>query len=495
MTPVTSLLIRRARLVPIGPAAAPPQHPVDILVEDGLVTTVAAELDSRPGVDEVDADGRWCAPGLWDQHVHLAQWTLASQRLDLAPARSPEQVLALVAERVTTLPGVPIIGWGHRPGGVGARRHRLRARRGHRRHPGGADRRRRPPRLAQHHRADAPRACRSATRWSARTSGSRSTRGWSPWSATTAPRPTPTAAILDAAAARGVVGLVDFEFGGGRDDWVERWAAGLRRAADPLGDVRRHPRRRDRRGPAHRRPAARLRRPGDDGTAQDHQRRLAQHPHRLVLRALRATRTGSSTRPASPTSSGAELRDLLKRAHAGGLEVATHAIGDAAVAEALAAYAETGAIGLDRARADGRPGRRTTDGRARRPGQRPAGAPARRPRPDRAGVARPGGALLRVPLDARRRGRARARLRRAGLAPGPVAGDRGRGASQRRRPRALARRAGAHPRRGAGRLRGRPAHGRRRLARRPGPPRRRPAGEGRDLGGHRRRAAPACRWR
>jgi predicted amidohydrolase YtcJ len=43
--------------------------------------------------------------------------------------------------------------------------------------------------------------------------------------------------------------------------------------------------------------------------------------------------------------SGAELRDLLGRAHAGGLEVATHAIGDAAVAEALAAYADTGAHG------------------------------------------------------------------------------------------------------------------------------------------------------
>jgi predicted amidohydrolase YtcJ len=42
---------------------------------------------------------------------------------------------------------------------------------------------------------------------------------------------------------------------------------------------------------------------------------------------------------------GAELRDLLGRAHGAGLEVATHAIGDAAVAEALAAYAETGARG------------------------------------------------------------------------------------------------------------------------------------------------------
>jgi predicted amidohydrolase YtcJ len=46
-----------------------------------------------------------------------------------------------------------------------------------------------------------------------------------------------------------------------------------------------------------------------------------------------------------PNLSGDDLRVLLTRAHTSGLEVATHAIGDAAVAEALAAYAETGARG------------------------------------------------------------------------------------------------------------------------------------------------------
>ena len=116
MAPVSSLLIRGTRVVPIGPTAAPQEEPVDVLVTDGLVTAVAGHLDSRAGVQEVAADGRWCAPGLWDQHVHLAQWTLASQRLDLAPARTPEQALSMVAQRVAELPGVPIIGWGHRPG-------------------------------------------------------------------------------------------------------------------------------------------------------------------------------------------------------------------------------------------------------------------------------------------------------------------------------------------------------------------------------------------
>jgi predicted amidohydrolase YtcJ len=46
-----------------------------------------------------------------------------------------------------------------------------------------------------------------------------------------------------------------------------------------------------------------------------------------------------------PNLSAAELRDLMSRAHGSALEVATHAIGDAAVAEALAAYAVTGARG------------------------------------------------------------------------------------------------------------------------------------------------------
>ena len=142
------------------------------------------------------------------------------------------------------------------------------------------------------------------------------------------------------------MGLVDFEFGASRDglgralgrtgcDLLRvRWAT----YADTLDDVL----------------AAGLRTgdpllPGDadrltHGAAEDHQRRLAQHPHRLVLRAVR--RRGRLEYPAGqPNLDGAELRDLLARAHAGGLEVATHAIGDAAVAEALDAYAETGARG------------------------------------------------------------------------------------------------------------------------------------------------------
>jgi predicted amidohydrolase YtcJ len=105
--------MRRARLVPLRGAAAP-SHPVDVQVTDGVVTEVGQNLPGLPGIREYDADGRWLMPGLWDQHVHLGQWTLASQRLDLAGCRSIEDALARVAQRLADGPDVPVVGWGHR---------------------------------------------------------------------------------------------------------------------------------------------------------------------------------------------------------------------------------------------------------------------------------------------------------------------------------------------------------------------------------------------
>src|SRR6478609_6568734 len=110
-------MIRNARLVPLAPGEDAPDQPLDVLVEKGTVTAVGARLDRPAGVEEIDAAGRWITPGLWDQHVHLAQWTLASQRLDLAGARSPEDATRAVAERIVEWPDHPVIGWGHRSGG------------------------------------------------------------------------------------------------------------------------------------------------------------------------------------------------------------------------------------------------------------------------------------------------------------------------------------------------------------------------------------------
>ena len=110
---MSDLLLRNARIVELGPG---PGH--DAPSTSGSRTAGSSRSGrtstDRPGCDEYDAEGRWLIPGLWDQHVHLGQWTVSSQRLDLAPVRSPEEATAAVAERLVELPDEPVIGWGHR---------------------------------------------------------------------------------------------------------------------------------------------------------------------------------------------------------------------------------------------------------------------------------------------------------------------------------------------------------------------------------------------
>ena len=84
---MTSFVLRNARLVELGTG---PGHdaPVDVRVHEGRVAEIGRGLESEPWIREYDAAGRWLIPGLWDQHVHLGQWTVSSQRLDLGPVRS-----------------------------------------------------------------------------------------------------------------------------------------------------------------------------------------------------------------------------------------------------------------------------------------------------------------------------------------------------------------------------------------------------------------------
>ncbi|MGZ4455650.1 MAG: amidohydrolase [Nocardioides sp.] len=336
-------MIRNARLVPLAPGEVAPDQPLDVLVEGGAVTALGPSLTRPPGVEEVDAAGRWVIPGLWDQHVHLAQWTLASQRLDLAGARSPEDATAMVAARVAEYPGLPVIGWGHRSGGwerdvtvseldavSGDTPVVLISGDGHHAWLNT---------VALMHLAMPVRdsVVREAEWFAAyaRLSTLVGDDGTSP----EAYRRT-----LDVAAAQGIVGIVDFEFSGGAAEWAHRWANGadllrIRMAtyADTLEDV-----------------IALGLRTGD--TLPDCDDRITMGPLKIISDGSLNTRTAWCCQPyadahrleypcGQPNLSGDELRVLLARAHACGLEVATHAIGDAAVTEALASYAATGARG------------------------------------------------------------------------------------------------------------------------------------------------------
>ncbi|MGP3914425.1 amidohydrolase [Nonomuraea sp. 10N515B] len=89
----------------------------DVLLLGGRVARIGPSIPAEPGWEVVNVDGRMVLPGLWDHHVHFDQWTLARQRLDLSGASSAAQAVRLVAERLRAKPpeaGLPLVGYGFR---------------------------------------------------------------------------------------------------------------------------------------------------------------------------------------------------------------------------------------------------------------------------------------------------------------------------------------------------------------------------------------------
>ena len=90
---------------------------IDVLIADGVVAGIGSGLPTPAGAQVVDLDGRALLPGLWDAHVHFDQWTLARRRLDLGPAGSAAEAAALVAARLQAdppEPGTALVGHGFR---------------------------------------------------------------------------------------------------------------------------------------------------------------------------------------------------------------------------------------------------------------------------------------------------------------------------------------------------------------------------------------------
>lgn len=337
---MTTLLIRNARLVEV--CAPAPAEPVDVLVQEGVVTRVGPRLEAGTGVEAHEADGGWLMPGLWDSHVHLGQWSLASARLDLAGARSSRQALEMVRARLQEWPDLPVIGWGHRPTTWEE-----------------------PPVVSDldaigtdqpivlicgdgHHgwlNTTALQMLALPTREGVVAEGE-----WfqaygrlASVIGSDGTGPEAYRRTLEAAAAQGVVGLVDLEFSGGAAEWLERWHGGadllrVRMAtyADGLDDV-----------------IASGLRTGDPLADDD---RLTMGPLKIISDGSLNTRTAWCWEPyagaaplgtphGQPNQSPQELRELLMRATAHSLEVAVHAIGDRALTQALDAFEATGARG------------------------------------------------------------------------------------------------------------------------------------------------------
>ncbi|UIP58809.1 amidohydrolase [Agromyces marinus] len=91
--------------------------PVDLHLDGGAVRAVVPTGSVAPatGARRVELDGGWVVPGLWDRHVHLSQWAMVSRRLDLGAAGSAAEAATLVAASVTG-GADEVVGFGYRDG-------------------------------------------------------------------------------------------------------------------------------------------------------------------------------------------------------------------------------------------------------------------------------------------------------------------------------------------------------------------------------------------
>ncbi|AWB86681.1 amidohydrolase [Mycetocola zhujimingii] len=319
---------------------------VDIVIEDARIADIRPAGSTAQEGELTELDGRWVLPGLWDHHVHFTQVALASRRLDLTASDSAASVLDLVSGYVaaalpTVRPDDILVGSGFRdalwPDAaeleafdrishgrrvvlIGADLHCVwlnsaaLAQFGHAGHPTGLLREEDAFAVSQGLGAD-----------------DLVVDGWA----------RDTAA---AAAARGVVGVVDFEMAWNLEVWKRRAQAGATALRVRFGIY-----------------------PGDLDRALTERLATGQvvpHTHGLVeVGSLKVITDGSlNTRTAYCddhydglagqsdahgvlTVPEAELTELMRRATAGGLSSAIHAIGDRANSLALDAFAATGATG------------------------------------------------------------------------------------------------------------------------------------------------------
>lgn len=116
---MTSLLpdvvICGATLGPSGPT-------VDVHVADARIRAITSAVrNAGAGIrtDRVNATGTLLFPGLWDAHVHMVQWATARRRIDLAAARSATDAADLLAGALRARPSPAatdevVVGYGFR---------------------------------------------------------------------------------------------------------------------------------------------------------------------------------------------------------------------------------------------------------------------------------------------------------------------------------------------------------------------------------------------
>ncbi|CAM3226176.1 amidohydrolase [Tsukamurella hominis] len=90
---------------------------VDVDIAGGRIAALSPAGATRPAGDVLDLDGRRLIPGLWDEHVHVRTWAVSTRRIDVRSATGPEEVAALVRAALPDAePGLPVVAVGMRDG-------------------------------------------------------------------------------------------------------------------------------------------------------------------------------------------------------------------------------------------------------------------------------------------------------------------------------------------------------------------------------------------
>lgn len=88
-----SLLLRNARIGLGGPIR-------NVLISDGRIAEVTTEvttgMTTGTPAESVDVAGGTLLPGLWDAHVHMLQWAQTRRRVDVSGARTAREAVELV---------------------------------------------------------------------------------------------------------------------------------------------------------------------------------------------------------------------------------------------------------------------------------------------------------------------------------------------------------------------------------------------------------------
>ena len=319
---------------------------LDIQVARGVVTRITAADEQRSGARTVDFGGRYAIPGLWDEHVHMTQWAMAANRIDLSHAASASDAVDVVHSHLTGgrpaegdngVGGPTLVGVGFRDA-VWADHPTLAML--------DAVTRGVPAALISHDLHCVWVNSAAAKRYGVDVDASGLLREDPAFALTRELGRLPDS-VVDAwvreaaqkAAARGVVGIVDFEMTWNRDVWLRRVSGGFGSVRVDAGV---YPEHLDR---------ARLEgmRSGQDIPGGNGLLRVG--PLKVLIDGSLNTRTAYCVDPYPHggrgllTVSEAELRALLVRANESGFVSAVHAIGDAANEVALNAFEATGIRG------------------------------------------------------------------------------------------------------------------------------------------------------